>query len=568
MERITVVVTALLVVAAGVAAPVATAADPDDESASFGDGYVTVTRGDSVEISVSHSTDANLTIGTVSDGFEVRVPLGGSGTDTVTLDTYNTTSADPAAFLDVDNAELVSDPIDEAIEPGEYRLSVTVEGEELARGTLEVQPRGETTGEMSVAPDDLRFEDSEVGPVFDAITERDTVARDDYAVALVDESGLSWALPDASTDTGLDDDIEASVVELDPEPNTAAEEFRDFHVASRVGDADQFAVFWDADVPVTRNSNNTYELRLTLEGSSELVAEDETLVRERVQVVDPSVSLSASPSFTLAPWDDRRLRVTGQTNLAPTTSLDVRALRESPSEALYRHVVPVERDGSFATEFTFSGASVPQELPLWVLHYRSESEETVSLTETNASLSFADQRADEQSVTVENVSLSHGGFVEVTGNLTGNGTSTVGVSAHLDAGDHDSVSVPLVEPLENETELTATAVADANRNATLDDGDVPYEMNDTVVAANATVRPAPEPENDTTPTTTTAPTNETNTTTTPQTSTTQRSLNVEESEPLVPNRAGGSGGSGGTVPLSPVLVVLALAATALLAGRR
>jgi hypothetical protein len=193
-----------------------------------------------------------------------------------------------------------------------------------------------------------------------------------------------------------------------------------------------------------------------------------------------------------------------------------------------------------------------------VLGHRTESEETVSLTEANASLSFADQRAHEQSVVVENVSLSHGGFVEVTGNVTGNGTGTVGVSAHLDPGDHGTVSVPLVDGLENETTLTATAVADANRNASLDDGDVAYEVDGAVVAANASVRPAPEPVNDTT---TTTPANNTTTATT-----TQRSLDVDESPPLAPNRAGG-GSSGGTVPLSPALAAVALAAAALLAGR-
>ena len=558
MKRIAAAAVALLVVAAGVVTP-AVAADPNDESASFGDNYVTVTRGDSVDITVSHSTNANLTIGSPSDGFEVRVPLGGSGTDTVTLDTYNTTGSDPAEFLSVDGAELVSEPIDEAIEPGEYRLSVMVEGEELARGALEVQPRGETTGKMGVAPDDLDFEEAKVGGAFDAITERDTVARDDYAVAVVNESGLSWALPESSTDTRLDSDLEVSIVELDPEPNTVAQSYDDVHVVSRVGDTDQFALFWNTDVPLTRNSNNTYELRLTLDESSDLVDEDETLVRERVRVVDPSVGLSASPSFALAPWDDRQLRVTGQTNLAPTTTLDVRALRESPSEGLYRNVVSVGRDGSFTADFTFSGATVPQDLPLWVLNYRAESEETVSLTEANASLSFADQRADEQSVVVENVSLSHGGFVEVTGNVTGNGTETVGVSAQLNAGDHGNVSVPLVDPLDDETTLTATAVADANRNASLDDGDVAYEVGGDVVAANASVRPAPETDDGTTTTTVV------NNTTTA--GTTQRSLDTSESPPLTPNRASGGGSSGGTVPLSPALVAVALAAAALAAGR-
>jgi len=559
MERIAVAVVALLVVAAGVVAPAA-AADPNDESASLGEDYVTVTRGDSVDISVSHSTAANLTIGGPGDGFEVRVPLGGSGSDTVTLDTYNTTSVDPADFLSVDGAELVSSPIDQALEPGEYTLSVSVEGQELARGTLAVDPRDETTGEMGVAPDGLDFEEASVGEAFDGVTARDTVARDDYATVVVNESGLSWALPESGVDVRLDDDIDVTVAELDPEPNTVAETYGrgDVDVVSRVGDADEFAVFWDADVPVTRSSNNTYELRLTLTGSSNLVEEDEVLVRERVHVVDPNVELTGSPSFTLAPWDDRQLDVSGQTNLAPTTTLDVRALQRESPQKLWRNVVTVGADGGFGTSFTFATANVPGELPLWVLGHRSQSEETVSLTRANASLAFADQRAAEQSVVVENVSLSHGGFVEITGNLTGNGTGTVGVSRQLDAGDHGNVSVPLVDPLENETALTATAVADANRNASLDDGDVAYEVDGSVVSANASVRPSPDPVVNTT--TTTASNNTTTA------ATTQRSLDTEQSAPLTPNRAGG-GGSGGTVPLSPVLVVVALAASALLAGR-
>lgn len=559
MERIVAATMVLLVVAAGIAPAVA--ADPNDESASFGDGYVTVTRGDSVDISVSHSTNANLTIGGPSDGFEVRVPLGGSGSDTVTLETYNTTSADASDFVSVGGAELVSRPIDEAIEPGKYTLSVTVEGEELARGTLEVTPRGETTSEMGIAPDGLDFEEASVGAAFDAVTERDRVARDDYAVTLVNESGLSWALPDSSTDARLDSTIEVSVAELDPEPNTVAESYGrgDVRIVSRVGDADEFGVFWDADVPVTRNSNNTYELRVTLDESSALVEADEVLVRERVRVANPSVGLTGSPSFTLAPWDDRKLAVSGQTNLAPKTTLDVRALQTEDPQKLWRHVVTVQRDGSFSTSFTFGTAIVPGDLPLWVLDYRSQSEETVSLTEADASLSFADQRAAEQSVTVSNVSLSHGGFVEVTGNLTGNGTDTVGVSAHLSAGDHGNVSVPLVAALENETTLTATAVADANRNASLDDGDVAYEVDGRVVTENASVRPSPAPVNETT--TTTTPANNTTTATT-----TQRSLDTDDSPPLTPNQAGG-GSSGGTMPLSPALIAVALVAGALLAVR-
>jgi hypothetical protein len=566
MERIAAATVALLIVVAGVAATPLATADPNDESASFGsDSYITVVRGDDVDISVSHSTNANLTIGSQADGFEVRVPLGGSGTDTVTLQTYNTSSANPAAFVSLGGAELRTEPLDQAVEPGKYRLSVTIDGVDQAAGTLEVEPRGETTGEASIAPGDLEFEEREVSDVFDSISDRKTVARGDYAGVLVNESGLEWALADESTTASLDSAIRAKVVELDPEPNTVPEEYSSgFHVVSDVGESNEFAVLWKADVPPHGNSNNTYAFQLTLTPSSNLVEEDEVLVRERVRVVEPSIELSARPSFTLAPWDDRQLRVAGQTNLAPTTTLDVRALQETPQAKLWRNVVDVGADGSFVTDFSFAAATAPNEFPLWVRGYRGESEQPVELTVANASLSFADQQVEQGAVTVEDVSLSHGGFVEVvransTNSTTGSGT--LGVSRELAAGDHGNVSVPLVTALDNGTVLTARAVADANRNETLDDGDAPYWVEGAAVEANATVHPAPEQVN-----TTTTPTTSSNATTVATTA--PRRIDTEESVPLTPNQAGGGGSSGGTVPLSPVLVVVALVAAAVLAGRQ
>lgn len=578
MERIAGATVALLLVVAGVAATPLAVADPDDESASFGDdGYVTVVRGDDVDISVSHSTKANLTIGSQDDGFEVRVPLSGSGEDTVTLQTYNTSAGDPDEFVSIRGAELVSAPIDEALEAGRYRLSVTIGGVEQAAGTLDVQPRGESTGVAGVAPDDINFEEAGsngatgASAVLDRVSERGTVAQDDYAAVVVNESGLEWALPAASTDafagSAFDSGaIEAEVVELDPEPNTVPEAYSgggELHVVSDVGEADEFAVLWDADVTPHRNSNNTYQFRLTLTASSELVEEDTELVRERLRVVRPSVELTANPGFTLAPWDDRQLRVNGQTNLAPTTRLDVRALQETPQAKLWRNVVEVGADGSFGTDFSFSGAAVPNDFPLWVLNYRDESKELVELTESSASLSFADQQVDQGAVTVGNVSLSHGGFVELVA-AGNNSSSTLGVSRQLSAGDHGDLSVPLVDRLDNETVLTARAVADANRNETLDGGDVAYRADGAVVEANATVRPEPEPANDTT----TAPVTTQPASETAAPPTTQRSLDTAESDPLTPNRAGGGGSSGGIVPLSPLLLGLALVAAAALAGRQ
>lgn len=577
MERYAALAVAAVLVLAGVAAPVvapAAAGDPTDESASFGQSLVTVMRGEQVDITVRHSTDANLTIGSQSAGFEVRIPLGGSGSDTVTLDTYATTSADPSDFLST-GGELLSRPISESIEPGQYDMEVTIDGVTQAVGNLKVTPRGETTGSTLIAPGSLDFEESNTGDVLGSLTRRSTVAHGDYVGFVVNESGLSWAFPEkATTDAALERGLAAELVELDPEPNTLPERFNAsrFKVVSTVPDNDRFAVVWDTNsVDVGAASNNTYRFRLTLTADSELVSENQTLVTERVRVVKPKVSIRAAPGFTLAPWDDRQLTVSGETNLAPGTTLDVRALQQTPQQELWKNLVDVSKNGTFTAGFQFDRAAVPNDFPLWVLNYREQTEETVTLTEASASLQFPDQEALSGQVAVSNVSLSSGGFVRITANGT-----TLGTTDYLGPGDHGTVGVPISGNLTGPTNATAVAVADANRNFTSDAGDVPYEVNGTVVQANATIEPPvdqTDPPNTTT--TTTTPANNTTTTTAPANNTTtvtttQRRLDTESSAPLAPAPAqGGSGGtSGGAVPLSPALAVAALVAAGALAARR
>jgi len=91
--------------------------------------------------------------------------------------------------------------------------------------------------------------------------------------------------------------------------------------------------------------------------------------------------------------------------------------------------------------------------------------------EPEASLEFSDQTGDGTSVTVDEVSLSHGGFVAVS---DGSG-EIVGVSDHLEAGEHATVTVEQREgdDLEMLGRLTATAHRD-----TTDDGEFTYEETD------------------------------------------------------------------------------------------
>ena len=137
-----VLVTAVL---AGVA-PVTASTQP---SASVGD--YTVTRGETVSINVGHSGPANLTI--TGGGFELLVGFGGSGTDTVELDTYRS-GGNVGDFVSGGTPDMRGPPLDEALKPGDYVLEVTIDGETEAYGTLTILPKGEMTSQTGALPGD------------------------------------------------------------------------------------------------------------------------------------------------------------------------------------------------------------------------------------------------------------------------------------------------------------------------------------------------------------------------------------------------------------------------------
>jgi hypothetical protein len=560
-----VAVVAVVLAAAVVAGATPAAAATQQEDASLGDSYVEVVRGETTSITVSHSASANLTIGGDEDGFEVVVPLGGSGSDTVEFDTYQSTSANPDDFLSVNGATLESAPIEDAVEPGRYSLTVTIDGVTEAVGTLEVLPRGETTIEPGAVPGSVDLDEASAGDVLSRLTKRETVAVGDYAAFVVEEEGLENAIGDSPTPSTLTaEGFGLSVTELDPEPNTDAEQYggASLHVISRVPEDDRLLVLWDTSgLDLGDRSNHTYEYELWLDDSNPLAAERETLVRERVTLETPRLQLDADPGFELDAWDGDRMRVNGTTNLAPTTALDVRALQDTPTDYLWKHVVSVSGDGTFSVTFDFAPAERPGSFPLWVLGHEDETRHVVRLRAANGSLLFPSQSVQDDTVTLENVTLSEGGFLRLTAN-----SSTVGVTDALQSVTNASVTVPLDEPLDGPTNVTATAIVDADGDGEVGASDPVYGSWNTPVRDTAVIQPAPvEQDNTTTATTTTPNRTTTNTTTATATKTTIR---VNEAEPLAPAASNDPGSSGGFVPLSPVTTLVALCAAALLALRR
>jgi hypothetical protein len=109
--------------------------------------------------------------------------------------------------------------------------------------------------------------------------------------------------------------------------------------------------------------------------------------------------------------------------------------------------------------------------------------ETIDEFDGEARLSFPEQESDGETVVVEAVELSEGGFVAIHDErfVAGEPVESVrGVSEYLGPGEHDDVEIDLDEPLEEDRQLFAVAHLDTTGSETFDyvdsDGeeDVPY----------------------------------------------------------------------------------------------
>jgi PGF-CTERM protein len=116
-----------------------------------------------------------------------------------------------------------------------------------------------------------------------------------------------------------------------------------------------------------------------------------------------------------------------------------------------------------------------------------------------ASVSISDQETNGETVVVENVALSEGGFVTIHDGtlLDGDALGSVrGTSSYLEAGSHSGVEVTLDEPLEEDGTVVAMPHLDTNDNQAYDfvssegDADGPYTVDGDIVLddASATVQ--------------------------------------------------------------------------------
>ena len=104
------------------------------------------------------------------------------------------------------------------------------------------------------------------------------------------------------------------------------------------------------------------------------------------------------------------------------------------------------------------------------------------------------EETDDESVVVERVRLSEGGFVVITDDEG----SVIGVSRYLDAGSYQDIEIELTNEVTVETTLTAVTVLDANDDETFDadEDDQPYTEVDGEPVTDSDPVPAEDDDRD------------------------------------------------------------------------
>jgi hypothetical protein len=459
-------------------------------SATFEDGNVSVARGDELNFSVSHSDAATVSVGSDENGFNLTLELGGSGTDEVTIRTYETANAPASAFVEGGGtATLQTEQLEEPLKPGDYLMRVTVGGVERDLATLTVEPREEMSASAFLAPRQFSVteytaaaDDAEVGPLVEAATNRSSVAvkqrrpyGGDFAVVELDERSLETALNVDDVSGGADaNGVKLNFTQKNPGPNSDPREFvadaadGDAEVANvtvlqAFGDDTVYFLWNTSGVTLSDHpERNEYLAQVTLVGeTNDLVSEDTVVARTNVSLRSDEVSLEPSNDSVHFPWETPQFRVEGDTNRAPNTDLEVRLKSTDPNAFLEIQRATVGPNGTYSASFDLSGLSRGTNATLWVRGYFLQTAQEVRLVAPDPSVRLEDQTANGTTLTAAHVEVPDGGFVRLE-DLAG---EPVGRSEYLPAGRHDDVNLTLSMPLYQERTLRAELVRDADANA-------------------------------------------------------------------------------------------------------
>ncbi|WP_458206415.1 BGTF surface domain-containing protein [Haladaptatus sp. NG-SE-30] len=357
-------------------------------SSSFGDSVYNVPRGDIVPITVNleNTKSATATVGSAESNFEMTVDVTDNDDDgkvTFWLNTYQTTNTDASKVIyagansedgvtaawETPSSGGLEDPI--AVTSGDniYELSVDTnnDGTPDDVASLSVDPRSTGSAQTWIAPNNLESYDDAPG-LTSQLTQRSNVAKDDHIVVqLKDTTGIYGALAAQGFGASVDDveGLSLSIKEVNPEPNTEVNSLNSNSAGVKVfadgknntlyavidTSAVDFAEQSDADEDFYGDWKATFHVSDASSGGYAVTPDDDQYASTTFTVEQPSFELNDGNDLKVANSDNQT--VTGMTNLAPGTSVNLRA--RSSGVFFKNQDVTVSEDGSFTGTFDFSG---------------------------------------------------------------------------------------------------------------------------------------------------------------------------------------------------------------------
>ena len=261
------------------------------------------------------------------------------------------------------------------------------------------------------------------------------------------------------------------------------------------------ATFFQDGEPVQMKPGETYEATLTAETDSGTISDT-----VEFDAIDGTTSVTPMENGKVAIPQAENAEIQLQTQLAAGSewSLSVEAVDANFSveegleptgtgSVLAGKIAGSMPNATSTVTFDTSDLEIGTEFRIQVALSEDPPDSPVTVLNTtgvvvappSASISLSSQSGAGDTVTVDSVELSDGGFLSVhTGSPTG---VTVGSSSYLESGSHSDVSVELREALSEDTEVYVVVHRDSNGNQEYNFpvADDPYKKSGSVVSASA-----------------------------------------------------------------------------------
>lgn len=387
--------------------------------------------------------------------------------------------------------------LQDPLEAAEYPLSSQVASTEKDVGTLVLSDRSTSSAATWTAPGSESF-----GDALGSATMDSTTAHEDYAIVQFKASGLYGYVNNSSG--SADDGYLGNGVFLYAQQQGVNQQGDRININDPNVDLQTYpnndTMYMLIDTQDL--STGTYEAHLKINETNPYIAtsDDKEELTTTFKIVDRTASFDTNTDGEVIVRSASDQMVTGTTNIAPNTEIDVQARTGGTDAFLKTQTATVADDGSFNATFDFSNVESNTTFTFSVPNQDfTDDAATPGRVQPapQATVNIEDQTTAGDSVTVASASLSDGGFVVIhDSTLVSDGAtfdSIRGHSDYLDAGSHSNIEVSLDEPLTSDATVYAMPHLDTNGNQQDDfvssngSEDGPYTMNGSAVTDSADV---------------------------------------------------------------------------------